>query len=199
MPPNKLATYPVSDRRCHHLPISLRALHDSIPLLCGTPSQPRSEESRFSRATSIIERRRRECLGSQSIVADDSSTPHRARVVAEPIIRRDPQIQGGVPVFTGTRVPLNNLFGSLEAGDTLDQVFEDYPSVTREHALTALELARESAAGHVPAAGYIVDLELELAVGRPCRDFRTADELIRCPEWRAPPGRRIAVQGVHYR
>ncbi len=70
-----------------------------------------------------------------------------------PIIHRDPEIQGGVPVFVGTRVPLKNLFDSLEAGDTLAQFLEDYPSVTREHALAALELARESAAEHAPVAG----------------------------------------------
>jgi len=69
-----------------------------------------------------------------------------------PIIHRDPQIQGGVPVFVGTRVPLKNLFDSLEAGDTLDQFLEDYPSVTREHAIAALELALESATGNAPAA-----------------------------------------------
>ena len=67
-------------------------------------------------------------------------------------IHRDPDIQGGVPVFVGTRVPLKNLFDSLEAGETLDQFLADYPSVTREQAVTALELAREAAAEHAPAA-----------------------------------------------
>lgn len=80
-------------------------------------------------------------------------TSHRAPDLTKPIIHRDPQIQGGVPVFAGTRVPLKNLFDSLEAGDTLDQFLEDYPSVTREHALAALELARESATEHAPAVG----------------------------------------------
>jgi uncharacterized protein (DUF433 family) len=78
---------------------------------------------------------------------------NRTTDMAQPIIYRDPQVQGGVPVFAGTRVPLKNLFDSLEAGDTLDQFLEDYPSVTREHALAALELARESAAEHAPVAG----------------------------------------------
>jgi len=71
----------------------------------------------------------------------------------KPVIHRDPDIQGGVPVFVGTRVPLKNLFDSLEAGETLDQFLEDYPSVTRENALAALELALESAIEHAPAAG----------------------------------------------
>ena len=67
-------------------------------------------------------------------------------------IHCDPLIQGGVPVFVGTRVPLENMFDSIEAGDSLDQFLEDYPSVSREQALAALELAREAASEHAPAA-----------------------------------------------
>jgi uncharacterized protein (DUF433 family) len=72
--------------------------------------------------------------------------------MAQIVIHRDPEIQGAVPVFVGTRVPLKNLFDSLEAGDSLDQFLDDYPSVSREQALAALELAREAASGHAPAA-----------------------------------------------
>jgi uncharacterized protein (DUF433 family) len=72
--------------------------------------------------------------------------------MSQVVIHRDPEIQGGVPVFVGTRVPLKNLFDSLEAGDSLDQFLEDYPSVSREQALAALELAREAASEHAPAA-----------------------------------------------
>ena len=68
------------------------------------------------------------------------------------VIHRDPDMQGGVPEFVGTRVPLKNLFDCLEAGESLDQFLEDYPSVTREQAVTALELAREAATEHAPAA-----------------------------------------------
>lgn len=68
------------------------------------------------------------------------------------VIHRDPEIQGGVPVFVGTRVPLKNLFDSLEAGDSLNRFLEDYPTVSREQALAALELAREAASEHAPAA-----------------------------------------------
>ena len=68
------------------------------------------------------------------------------------VIHRDPEIQGGVPVFVGTRVPLKNLFDSIEAGDSLDRFLEDYPSVSREQALAALELAREAVSEHAPAA-----------------------------------------------
>jgi len=68
------------------------------------------------------------------------------------IIHRDPEIQGGVPVFVGTGVPLKNLFDCLKAGDSLDQFLEDYPSVSREMALRALELALAAASENAPAA-----------------------------------------------
>ena len=68
------------------------------------------------------------------------------------VIHRDPDVQGGVPVFVGTRVPLKNLFDAIEAGDSLDQFLEDYPSVTRNQAITAVELARDAASVHAPAA-----------------------------------------------
>ena len=64
--------------------------------------------------------------------------------MAQPIIHCDPEIQGGVPVFYGTRVPVKNLFDCLEAGDTLDQFLHSFPSVAREQAVAALELAREA-------------------------------------------------------
>jgi predicted Fe-S protein YdhL (DUF1289 family)/uncharacterized protein (DUF433 family) len=60
------------------------------------------------------------------------------------VIRSDPEIQGGVPVFAGTRVPVKYLFDSLEAGDSLDAFLKSFPSVTREQAIAALELAREA-------------------------------------------------------
>jgi uncharacterized protein (DUF433 family) len=63
-----------------------------------------------------------------------------------PIIHCDPDIQGGVPVFYGTRVPVKNLFDYLEAGDSLDQFLRSFPSVSREQAVGALELAREALA-----------------------------------------------------
>jgi len=72
--------------------------------------------------------------------------------MSQVVIHRDAEILGGVPVFVGTRVPLKNLFDSLEAGDRLDPFLEDYPSVSREQALAALELARVAASEHAPAA-----------------------------------------------
>jgi uncharacterized protein (DUF433 family) len=60
------------------------------------------------------------------------------------IVTRDPQILGGTPVFTGTRVPVKNLFDYLEAGDSLEVFLDAFPSVTREQAVAALELARDA-------------------------------------------------------
>ena len=64
----------------------------------------------------------------------------------------DPQIQGGVPVFGGTRVPVKNLFDYLEAGETLDQFLDDFPSVARDIAISVLEQAREAATPHAHSA-----------------------------------------------
>ncbi len=62
------------------------------------------------------------------------------------VIRSDPEIQGGVPVFVGTRVPVKNLFDYLEAGDSLDDFLKSFPSVSKDQAVATLELAREALA-----------------------------------------------------
>jgi uncharacterized protein (DUF433 family) len=59
------------------------------------------------------------------------------------VIMRDPEILGGVPVFRGTRVPFKNLLDYLEGGRTLGEFLEEFPSVTREAAVAALEHAKE--------------------------------------------------------
>ena len=59
-------------------------------------------------------------------------------------IIRDANILGGEPVFRGTRVPFKILIEYLEGGETLDQFLEQYPSVTRELAVAAIEEARSS-------------------------------------------------------
>ena len=60
------------------------------------------------------------------------------------IIHCDPQTQGGVPIFFGTRVPVKNLFDYLEAGDSLEDFLRSFPAVSKEQAVAALELAREA-------------------------------------------------------
>ncbi len=59
------------------------------------------------------------------------------------VVHRDPDILGGTPVFVGTRVPARILFEHLEAGDSLEVFLEQFPSVSREQAVAALEFARE--------------------------------------------------------
>jgi uncharacterized protein (DUF433 family) len=59
------------------------------------------------------------------------------------IIIKDPEILGGVPVFRGTRVPVQTLFDYLEGGETLEEFLAGFPTVTREMAIAALEEARE--------------------------------------------------------
>ena len=55
---------------------------------------------------------------------------------------KDPDILGGTPVFRGTRVPFQALLDYLEGGQTLDEFLEDFPTVTRETAVRALEHAK---------------------------------------------------------
>ncbi len=62
----------------------------------------------------------------------------------EEVVHSDPEIMSGAPVFVGTRVPVYNLFDYLEAGDSLDRFLESFPSVSRDQAVAALELAKEA-------------------------------------------------------
>lgn len=61
-----------------------------------------------------------------------------------PIIHSDPEILSGTPVFVGTRVPVQSLFDYLEGGEPLDEFLRQFPSVSREQATAAIELARDS-------------------------------------------------------
>ena len=62
--------------------------------------------------------------------------PHHSVVVS------DPEILGGTPCFRGTRVPVDSLIDYLEAGDSLDEFLDNFPSVSREAAIAALEEAK---------------------------------------------------------
>ncbi len=64
--------------------------------------------------------------------------------MAELVIVSDPELMWGTPCFRGTRVPFKNLIDYLEAGDSLDEFLRQFPSVTREMAVQALEEAKES-------------------------------------------------------
>jgi len=59
------------------------------------------------------------------------------------IIIIDNEIMSGIPVFTGTRVPVESLFDHLEAGITIEIFLEDFPSVSREQVTNILEAANK--------------------------------------------------------
>ncbi|MCY4459347.1 MAG: DUF433 domain-containing protein [Albidovulum sp.] len=67
--------------------------------------------------------------------------------MAKAPIDRNPEILGGTPVFSGTRVPVRILIEHLEAGDRLDDFLEDYPTVSREQAIAVLRHAKTMLAG----------------------------------------------------
>ena len=69
-----------------------------------------------------------------------------------PVIHRDPDILGGTPVFAGTRVPVRTLLDYLEAGESLGEFLEDFPSVPREQAVAALRLAGQMLVDHAHPA-----------------------------------------------
>ena len=59
------------------------------------------------------------------------------------LVSRDPEIMSGALCFTGTRVPVQNLFDYIEGSSSLEQFLEDFPSVSREKAVAVLEAAKE--------------------------------------------------------
>jgi len=61
-----------------------------------------------------------------------------------PVVHADPEIMSGTPVFVGTRVPFQALLDYLEAGQPLSEFLEDFPSVSKEQAVAALEQAKEA-------------------------------------------------------
>jgi uncharacterized protein (DUF433 family) len=67
----------------------------------------------------------------------------------ERVIIKNPAVLSGEPVFRGTRVPFKALTDYLESGQSLDDFLEQYPSVTREAAVAALEQARDSLVAHL--------------------------------------------------
>ena len=56
------------------------------------------------------------------------------------VIKIDPEILGGTPVFSGTRVPVESLFDHLEEGVSLDEFLDDFPTVSRDQVIDVLEL-----------------------------------------------------------
>jgi uncharacterized protein (DUF433 family) len=68
---------------------------------------------------------------------------------ASDIIVRDEDILGGTPVFRGTRVPFQALLDYLEGGQTLDEFLDDFPTVSKDAAIAALELSKSILIGQL--------------------------------------------------
>ena len=58
------------------------------------------------------------------------------------VVHSDPNILGGTPVFVGTRVPVKALIDYIEGGHSLNAFLDDFPTVTRDMAIAALEQAK---------------------------------------------------------
>lgn len=69
--------------------------------------------------------------------------------VTDKVITRDPEVLGGTPVFSGTRVPFQTLLDYLEGGQNLNEFLDDFPTVTREAAVHALEHAKALVVGQL--------------------------------------------------
>jgi uncharacterized protein (DUF433 family) len=61
-----------------------------------------------------------------------------------PVVHSDPEILSGTPVFVGTRVPFQTLIDYLEAGQPLSEFLEDFPTVSKDQVIEALEQAKEA-------------------------------------------------------
>jgi uncharacterized protein (DUF433 family) len=60
------------------------------------------------------------------------------------IVCRSPDVMGGTPVFSGTRVPVQTLLDYLEAGESIDEFLAGFPSLTRQQVIEFLEAAKDS-------------------------------------------------------
>ena len=70
--------------------------------------------------------------------------------MSQSVICRDPEVMSGTPVFCGTRVPVQTLIEYLEAGDSIDEYLEGFPTVTRAQVIAFLEEAKEKLVELVP-------------------------------------------------
>ncbi len=68
--------------------------------------------------------------------------------VPQPLVTRSEKVMSGAVVFAGTRVPVQCLIDYIEEGGKLDDFLEDFPTVSREHAVAVLELMKDSILSH---------------------------------------------------
>jgi uncharacterized protein (DUF433 family) len=63
--------------------------------------------------------------------------------VSQSVVKIDPEIMSGAPCFAGTRVPIQNLIDYLEGGDSIEDLLEGFPSVSRKQVIAFLEEAKD--------------------------------------------------------
>ena len=78
----------------------------------------------------------------------------RKTISMDSVITCDEEILSGTPVFKSTRVPVKNLMDYLEAGDSLDEFLNDFPSVSRDQAIQTLGIAKEMLITHAYANSH---------------------------------------------
>ena len=79
-------------------------------------------------------------LGSMGVLF---ATTKKTNMTNSSLITQNPLLMSGAPCFAGTRVPVKSLFDYLEAGESIDDFLEGFPSVTREHVIAFLEEAKD--------------------------------------------------------
>ena len=84
-----------------------------------------------------------------ALTKGDNSMRPKANLVPE-VISSDPDIMGGAVCFSGTRVPVRNLFDFLEGGDGIDRFLTNFPRVRREQVLAVLQYSEKSPITSVP-------------------------------------------------
>ena len=87
--------------------------------------------------------------------------------MAEPVIVIDPDVMNGTPCFRGTRVPFKNLIDFLEGGHSLGEFLRQFPTVTRDMAVLALEEAKDSPLARIASRAQLSRPCFEYAVVRP--------------------------------
>ena len=66
-----------------------------------------------------------------------------SKIDVRQVLHADPEILGGTPVFTGTRVPVQNLVDYLEGGESIEDFLIGFPTVKREQVIGFIEAAKE--------------------------------------------------------
>ncbi|HYW06008.1 MAG TPA: DUF433 domain-containing protein [Longimicrobium sp.] len=91
-------------------------------------------------------------LGRIGLDYVSATFPEPPMLIPSPLITRSSDRLSGAAVFAGTRVLVQTMIDSLDAGDSLDRFLDDFPSVSPEHAVAVRELAREALDAQASAA-----------------------------------------------